>query len=1278
MTDRVGRQKDFMPPKTNGSGRLRLFGWPKIIGFSILILAVMVLLYPRDDLIQQIERSSGKDPLSRKYLDSLLRSDPLNPALLARKAEMLIASGKEAEAEQLLLELSRQTDPALKLRVAEAMITLREQQTFAHPPGSSKRNQRLAALHQALSMLADQPLEPQAREDLAKKAIAYGANDLAIRLYRSLAATADPPAALAWIEKAARLTLSMGRYRETAALYFSARSLSAGQAGSGQAQQVEYFLAGVGALQAGNLPDEALEAAERELGDLSSEPDVLLFMVRLARAANRLDRAEVYVRKLLHHASLAPSSLEGPAGIRLVSRPAFAPQAVRSDTQEAFRRLPLCANDHASVSCWQRLPGSTSVFLPTGFVKVGNSPRLPFDDEIYTLGYDIFLANRNIREAYVVAEAAVQQAPRSVAWRERLARVAEWHGQPTVALEQWKYLALNHDSEQAWQNLLRLAPGLFDEETVVMALTREHRLGRLDDVRLLRLVDAFEAMGEPRKGVEFLQLAYRNQPRRALLERKAWLQGRMGLTREATASLRLLDEKHGLAQNEALTLASLLITQGKFDEAYRELQRHDTEASRNNRNYQALMADLAWRLQDHAQARRLYQGLQATGTLADHETERLVLLLQDDNPDAAAVLAAQHWKQRRVYRFLQIAVDLHIRSGNLPAARELLAGLSPAETSRFEQRPDFLLMRANLHRQGGALSPAVADIRRAVEIQPGNVSLSAQLIWVLIEARDQTALHAELLQRHPRALNEPLLWGPMGAGFALLSRAQLALPYYAKQASARRQDYLWQVGYAQVLEATGHADMAWRIRRHAWNSLRRGDPPSPARREQWQALAQLALRMAPGDASAHWLRESLRLDRGGDGQLLSESKELATAFYLSNEQYDAARIWLAQQYGKQLQAPGWTGAALALQSRDKAALEKIIEGKNDGIEPATRVDAALQLRRYDIARKLAEAGLDIDPGNPTLHLQLTESVWQRQNRANLVGRRENVGNLESTSWQAGGQWHVTPNLRMELTLSQADLSSRDPSRLSHLPGQDRRFALSGTLMREKSETSVRLRYRDALDKFVGLELGHQLRIDRRLRVGGALGYNQDADENDVLLGGGMKDTLKLNAEWLISRREYLLAELFAARYHGQDRHYLGQGTGLALQLGHRFRTEYPDATVKLLGNIYRFDESRAAGGSILSLVPPGAGLLPGNLSQIGIGIGLGETAAGQFSRALRPFAALDLLYDTSGGLGYSLETGFVFSPTGHDWLRGRYRTGRGGLGFSEANHLIEFEYRYLF
>ena len=48
---------------------------------------------------------------------------------------------------------------------------------------------------------------------------------------------------------------------------------------------------------------------------------------------------------------------------------------------------------------------------------------------------------RTLKDAYELAEAAVQQVPNRLAWRKRLAQVAEWTGRPTVALKQWRAMA---------------------------------------------------------------------------------------------------------------------------------------------------------------------------------------------------------------------------------------------------------------------------------------------------------------------------------------------------------------------------------------------------------------------------------------------------------------------------------------------------------------------------------------------------------------------------------------------------------------------------------------------------------------------------------------------------------------------------------------------------------------------------------------------------------------------------------------------------------------------
>lgn len=1259
------RNKTYTLPQGRKE-RLRLLSWPRILIFTLLIIAVMALLYPRTRLIDEIMHTNGRDPLSRNYLLNLLKSDPGNAQLQLKRALMQIDANQLQEAEQLILELQNQNDPSIRIQLAQALLTLREQQTFIHPVGSLPRQRALPALYQALAALGELPLDARAREALAEKAASYGASDQAIRLYRSLAEGADPASRLKWLEKAAQTALSRGRYREAAALYFEIRHLH-----PALTQQKTSFQAGVRALQSGNLPAEALDQAENQLGNLADEPDMLLFMVRLAQAANRNDRAEFYVRKLLRYAELGGRIYLAAGYTQPVSSPML------SDALGISKRHPDC-KENSRTTCWTRLPGSQPLRAAAAFKLASQQPQLPFDDEIYRLGYDVSLANRNIPNAYVVAAAAVRQAPDNDGWRERLAKVAEWNGKPAIALEQWRYLAMRQNNEQAWQAMLRLAPGLFDEEAVVLALLHEHQQGRLNDVRLLRLVQAFEAMGEARKGVEFLEQAYQKSPRRILLEQQTWLEERLGMPEAAIASLHRLDQKHGLSTGEVSRLATLLIARGDMAAAYQTMQQHQTPATQQDRAYQGLMVELAWRLQDVNSAKRIYQALYAKGSLESYEAERLILLMRQNSPDAAARLATHYWKQTRQSGYLHLALELYTQTRNIAAAEALLASLTPAELKSQEQQTRFLQIRADMHRAHGNLAAAIRDMQRAVHIMPADMGLNAQLLWLLIEARDTTQLAARLAQHHPRALGEPALWGAVGAGFVLLSNARDALPYYARQAAAHRDDYLWQVGYAQVLEEARQADMAWRIRRHAWLNLKRSGQPGPGQREQWQAMATLSLRLSPGDASAQWLREWLRLDAADQQQHTPEARELATAWFLSNEQYESARLWLTQQYGKQLQAPGWAEAALALQSNDKAALQRIVEGGEAGITPETRVDAAMQLRNFETARRLAEAGLDIMPDNDVLHLQLTESVWQIQNRVGTGYRIEELGALKRQGWQINGQWSVQPKLKMGLELSDERLSSLDSGRLINLPNSDRRLTFTSRLEHEYGNTGLKLFYRESLKSMAGLQLDHELRSDRRLRVTGTLGYNLYADENDALSAGGMKDSLKLSAEWLISKRDYLLADLSTNCYYSQDRVYLGKGTGLTAQLGHHFRTEYPDFTVKLLGSVYGFNSDSTANGAIHTLLAPGAAAMPDSYSQFGFGFSIGETVNEQFSRAFRPYALFDLLNGSDAGWGYGMELGFVFSPTGNDWLRGRYRKGQNTFGSGQDANLLDLEYRYLF
>ena len=117
------------------------------------------------------------------------------------------------------------------------------------------------------------------------------------------------------------------------------------------------------------------------------------------------------------------------------------------------------------------------------------------------LGYEVFLENRKLEDAWQVASAAVRQAPDDLAWRQRLARVAEWTARPQVALDNWLKVARATGQDEAWQAVLRLAPGLFDDAALIPAL--HYQIARQpQDIRLIReLVAAHERLGEPRPAI---------------------------------------------------------------------------------------------------------------------------------------------------------------------------------------------------------------------------------------------------------------------------------------------------------------------------------------------------------------------------------------------------------------------------------------------------------------------------------------------------------------------------------------------------------------------------------------------------------------------------------------------------------------------------------------------------------------------------------------------------------------------------------------------------------
>ncbi|MDZ7653762.1 MAG: hypothetical protein U5L03_15055 [Burkholderiaceae bacterium] len=408
------------------------------LGFGALVLGGLGLLFPFRGLEAELGRAGPRpDALQIAYLEAWLTVRPDREQLRYRLAQQLVAAEDYERARGHLSRLSEASDRGVRDRaeLLDLDIALRELQALS--PGHPDRDLRVQALRDRFRALLARELPPDIGIGLAQRAAELGAGVVTAEWYERL--LRNPPAlpAAAW-EVAARTTLGTGEYRLAARLW-----LQASKSARSAAEQRRLFIEALRTLQSASLFDEALALAEAHLGALATDTAVLEYLTRLALAAGRPDIAQRYAILLL--------------------RIALLPQAIDRLQQAGYAVPP----------AWRALLDRSAPRLERAQATVApaseaheRTARLPFDDNLYALSYEVFIANGNLSDAIVVARSAVRQVPGHLGWRRKLAQAADWAGQPQLALEQWHAIARAGGGSAAWAEVRRRASAVARDRPV--------------------------------------------------------------------------------------------------------------------------------------------------------------------------------------------------------------------------------------------------------------------------------------------------------------------------------------------------------------------------------------------------------------------------------------------------------------------------------------------------------------------------------------------------------------------------------------------------------------------------------------------------------------------------------------------------------------------------------------------------------------------------------------------------------------------------------------------
>lgn len=281
------------------SGKQReRFASPLVIALVVGTgLAMLVALFPEKDIVNMLGRAEKPSPAVMRYLEALIMIRPDDVMLRMELARIYIQIECPGKALDITVVVKLESlSPEQRLKMENIRYQAALQRLYMSDPDDPSWNK---AQTEYASMVEKRIKEGASRPVLgAMLADADMAGDRAtVHRLLSITGPAGPTGMKSGDAEAdgvAGRLLAAGDYRGAADAYISFL-----RARKDLHDKRRLYIAAISALQSGNMLSEALKLAENHIDELGRDRESLVFVTRLALAANRPEIAQKYVRRAL-------------------------------------------------------------------------------------------------------------------------------------------------------------------------------------------------------------------------------------------------------------------------------------------------------------------------------------------------------------------------------------------------------------------------------------------------------------------------------------------------------------------------------------------------------------------------------------------------------------------------------------------------------------------------------------------------------------------------------------------------------------------------------------------------------------------------------------------------------------------------------------------------------------------------------------------------------------------------------------------------------------------
>jgi len=859
--------------------------------FAAALLVVLCMLAPTPAMLEN--SLARPDSLSVQYLRLLVAMRPHDANLRLHLAQALFSLNRLDEAGQLLESLPMDA-AQLRLRVRRLALQIQIARFTRDPEQAVRDPQLKLRLMQGIEELIAESLPPEELGRLAATSLAIGRPALAARIYLRLA-DVDRPRRSAWLDEAARQLYASGEPAGAGRLY---DLLAEGAADPREGRR--YALLALAAFTGADQSDKALACANRYVARFPHDAEVLKSAARLALANGQPAVAGSYYDQLV---AVTRDSAEQRRYAKLALSVLTAANRADTAVLTAGRFLALFPGDRELRRAAIKLAlANNQLRLSQEWGRILLQQE-PDNHALLAEQLNLELAVGDAAAALELARRLVEQRPTSVRSRERLAELAEWNGQPHLALTQWSYLALRTPNQRYLERALQMAPQLYEMEILAELLIAKSKRGRLTNPELASLTDTLDNIGEPEKLVQVLNsYLERHSEHREAWEALSEVHERRGdlalavatlerVSREFGSTLKLLTRRAELMWQlqrpgeaylllrDALGHAGVATTQPLLASA--ELAAAEPSSKRQaaggeRQEFFELLAQLLWHSEPRPETLDDYRMLWREGVLLRDSVDRYIRLARAKGlNDEAISVAETAFVRFQDPEFLLWAIDL-AQSTERRERMERLIEATRQYPDAFANNKHYYMSLGEYYTRQGEYERAQLCYLKVIYIDPGTVAARAAVLWLLIDhsndldrlagKKNRLALSRFLTQWRDLAKDEPSLWLPFATGWAMLGASRDAEAFYKREWTRRPAEHLWLLGYITTLDAVSRSSDARQLRRFALRQLRpealtaAHRNASQAEREVLRAYVELVRDTYGPGKGLRWLAQVLGSD----------------------------------------------------------------------------------------------------------------------------------------------------------------------------------------------------------------------------------------------------------------------------------------------------------------------------------------------------------------------------------------------------------------------------------